>query len=66
MTNDFKYRFTNCRSCRYNCDDGAECIECDKCSNCKIMSDNIRTVKCNCLKLATTAKTCPYYMENEK
>lgn len=40
MTNDFKYRFTNCKSCRYNCDDGVECIDCDTCSNCKVISDS--------------------------
>lgn len=63
MTNDFKYRFTNCKSCRYNSDDGVECIDCDTCSNCKVISDDI--IECRCLETATTAKTCPYYKENK-
>lgn len=64
MTNEFKYRFTNCKSCRYNYDDGVECIDCYTCSNCKVISDD--SIKCNCLKLATDAEICPYYKENEK
>ena len=67
MTNEFKYRFTNCKSCRYSYDTGTECGECgecDKCSNRKIAS-NSDNVECRCLEPATTAKTCPYYMEDK-
>lgn len=63
MTNEFKYRFTNCKSCRYNYDTGAkygECGECDKCSNYRHTSD---TIECRCLETATDAETCPYYKE---
>lgn len=65
MTNEFTYRFTDCKSCRYNYDTGIECGEwgdCDKCPNHKYTSD---TIECKCLEPATTAKTCPYYMENK-
>ena len=51
MTNEFTYRFTDCKSC-------------DKCSNRKIAS-NSDNVECRCLEPATTAKTCPYYMEDK-
>ena len=67
MTNEFIYRFTNCKSCRYSYDTGTECGEwgeCDKCSNRKIAS-NSDNVECKCLEPATTAKTCPYYMEDK-
>lgn len=65
MTNEFTYRFTDCKSCRYNYATGTECGklgECDKCSNRKYTSD---TMKCRCLEPATTAKTCLYYMEDK-
>lgn len=65
MTNEFTYRFTCCKSCRYNCETGTECGECDKCSNCRHASDNSNLIKCKCLELATTAKTCPYYVEDK-
>ena len=65
MTNEFTYRHTYCKSCRYNYDIGTECGEwgeCSKCSNHNVVSDDIR---CRCLEPATTAKTCPYYKENK-
>lgn len=68
MTNEFKYRFTYCKSCRYNYDTGTECGECgecDKCSNHKVASDDSNNIECKCLEKATNAKTCPYYMEDK-
>lgn len=62
MTNDFTYRFTDCKSCRYN---WKTCSECDKCSNRKYTSDDSNNIECKCLEKATTAKTCPYYMEDK-
>lgn len=68
MTNEFTYRFTNCKSCRYSYDTGTECGEwgeCDKCSNRKYTSDDSNNIECRCFEKATTAKTCPYYMEDK-
>lgn len=68
MTNEFTYRFTCCKSCRYNWKTGTECGKwgvCDTCSNHKVASDNSNLIKCKCLELATTAKTCPYYVEDK-
>lgn len=62
MTNDFTYRFTYCKSCRYNYDTGIECCECDKCSNYRTSSD---IIECGCLEIATDAEICPYYKENK-
>ena len=62
MTNDFTYRFTDCKSCRYNWETGTECGECDKCSNHRHSSD---VIECRCLEQATDAKTCPYYVEDK-
>ena len=67
MTNEFTYRFTDCKSCRYNYDTGDACGEwgeCDKSSHRKIDS-NSDNIECRCLEPATTAKTCPYYMEDK-
>lgn len=66
MTNDFTYRFTDCKSCKYNWETGTGCDECDKCSNHKVASDYSTNVECRCLEQATTAKTCPYYVEDNK
>lgn len=69
MTNDFTYRFTDCKSCRYNWETGTECGElgeCSKCSNHKVASDDSDNIRCRCFEPATTAKTCPYYMEDKK
>lgn len=68
MTNDFTYRFTCCKSCKYNWKTGADCGEwgeCNKCSNHKVTSDDSDCTECRCLELATTAKTCPYYVEDK-
>ena len=68
MTNEFTYRFTCCKSCRYNWKTGTECGEwgeCDKCSNCEHVSDDPITIKCKCLEIATDATICPYYKENK-
>lgn len=65
MTNEFTYRFTYCKSCRYNWKTGTECGECDKCSNRKYTSDDSTNTRCRCLEPATTAKACPYYMEDK-
>lgn len=72
MTNDFTYRFTDCKSCRYNWERSTECAEwgewgrCDECSNRKVISDDSDTIECRCLEQATGAKTCPYYVEDKK
>lgn len=69
MTNEFTYRFTDCKSCRYNWEIGTGCGEwgeCDKCSNHKVASNYSTNVRCRCFEQATTAKTCPYYVEDNK
>ena len=69
MTNDFMYRFTCCKSCRYNWETGTECGECGecyKCSNRKFASDDSNNIECRCLEQATTTKACPYYVEDNK
>lgn len=65
MTNEFTYRFTCCKSCRYNWKTGTGCGECNNCSNRKVASDDSTNIECRCLEPATTAKTCPYYMEDK-
>lgn len=65
MTNEFTYRFTCCKSCRYGWETGTECGECDKCSNHSVASDDSNNIECRCFEPATTVKTCPYYKENK-
>lgn len=68
MTNEFTYRFTCCKSCRYNWETGTECGEwgeCNKCSNHKVASDDSNNIRCRCFEPATTAKMCPYYVEDK-
>lgn len=65
MTNEFAYRFTYCKSCRYNWETGTKCgklIDCNTCSN---HTDNAGFTHCKCFEPATTAKTCPYYVEDK-
>lgn len=65
MTNEFTYRFTDCKSCRYNWETGTECgkqIDCSACSN---HTDNAGFTHCKCFEQATDAKICPYYKENK-
>lgn len=68
MTNEFTYRHTYCKSCRYNWETGTgrdEWGECDKCSNRNVASDDSTNIRCKCFESATTAKTCPYYVEDK-
>ena len=65
MTNEFTYRHTCCKSCRYNWETGTEWGECDRCSNHKVISDDSTNTGCRCLEPATTAKTYPYYVEDK-
>lgn len=76
MTNTryFMYsdRDTDCVHCKNTylnngcgyCTECNEWGECDKCSNHKVASDSNNT-ECRCFEPATTAKTCPYYVEDK-
>ena len=66
MTNEFTYRHTNCKSCRYNFETGTECGKQTACSTCSNHTDNAGFTHCRCFEPATTAKTCPYYVEDKK
>lgn len=65
MTNDFTYRFTDCKSCRYNWETGTECGEWGECSTCSNYRHSSDVIECRCLEQATDAKTCLYYVENK-
>lgn len=65
MTNEFTYRFTCCKSCRYNWETGTECGEWGECNNCSNRKEIVNSIECKCFEPATTAKTCPYYVEDK-
>ena len=65
MTNEFTYRFTCCKSCRYNWETGTKCGKQTACSACSNHTDNVGFTHCKCFEPATTAKTCPYYVEDK-
>lgn len=48
-----------------DCETGTECGECGECNNCSNRKEVANNIKCKCLELATTAKTCPYYVEDK-